>query len=74
MTRFMNDQDIASVFAALDLPLADKSIQDIEAAKDRFFNTGDSENGKKVVHRIVISNGTGVLKKEKNAELEPSFI
>lgn len=72
MRNLMNRAEIEAVFANMDLPLIERSIEEIQSAKERFGNPNTPSESGTVVHRLIVSNGTGKLTQDNknNAELE----
>jgi hypothetical protein len=62
--------EINSIFSSLDIPLIEKSIDEIQVSKDNFFNRNQPQSKD---YKIVLRNGTAaVVSKENknNAKLE----
>ena len=68
-----NRAEIEAVFVEMNLPLIERGMDEIQAAKDRLVGIGQPiSNGGQIVQRMIVSNGTGKFTSasQKNAELE----
>lgn len=72
MRQYMSLAEVEAVFAALDLPLIDKSIEDIQTAKEEFGAPRVPDGKENYIHRVTVSDGTGVHagERNRNAKLE----
>lgn len=73
MPYTLSRAEIEAVFVEMNLPLIERGMDEIQAAKDRLVGIGQppSDSGQ-VILRMIVSNGTGksTSAKQKNAELE----
>lgn len=73
MKSTMSPNEVTAVFVEMNLPLIERGIDEIQAAKDHLVGYGQSPSGgSHVVQRMIVSNGTGkpVSASQTNAELE----
>ena len=72
MSNVLNLDEVEAVFTTMGLPLADRSIEEIQKAKDNFFAPQQQKAESNVTHRVVVTNGSGSLSKGSvgYAELE----
>lgn len=72
MSNALNLGEVEMVFSTMGLPLADRSIEEIQKAKDSFFAPQQQKAESNVTHRVVITNGSGDISKGsvRYAELE----
>jgi hypothetical protein len=75
MPYTLSPTDIESVFVEMNLPLIERAIDEIQAAKDRMLESAPTFfDGDKEIQRTTLSGGTGKSNSltQKNAELERS--
>jgi hypothetical protein len=73
MSYTLSRAEIEAVFVEMNLPLIERGMDEIQAAKDRLVGIGQpSSGGSQVVQRMVVSNGTGKTTNtnQKHAKLE----
>ena len=73
MSYTLSRAEIEAVFVEMNLPLIERGMDEIQAAKDRLVGIGQpSSGGGQIVQRMVVSNGTGKTTSttQKHAELE----
>ncbi len=72
MTKRLSQPEIDAVFASMNLPLIERSIEDIRDAKERFGAPAVVSEQPVIIQRLIVSNGTGRPPKDerKHAKLE----
>lgn len=70
MSNFMTFDQINSAFTALNLPLIERGMHEVLVAKGKLGAPQEQENRDNVIHRVVLSNGTGKSHIDHNAKLE----
>lgn len=73
MSYTLSRAEIEAVFVEMNLPLIERGMDEIQAAKDRLVGIGQPPSGGgQVIQRMIVSNGTGkpTNANQKNAQLE----
>lgn len=68
MRQHMSLAEVEAVFAAMELPLIQKSIEEIQTAKEQFGPLPMSGGREHFVHRLTVSGGTGVNAGERKTD------
>lgn len=72
MNKQYSQTEVEAIFSSMDLPLIERSIEEIREAKERFVPPNNNSERSVAIHRLIVSNGTGQSTKDKvkHAQLE----
>ena len=72
MSFTMNTKDIEQVFIGMNLPLIERGIDEIQAAKDNLLGSSSPKGSFQQYGQLILSNGTAPASKKNinNAQLE----